>query len=282
MSNQENQITGIKINITNKAQFLQKLSQDLSKTQLKSIYTINPEFIVHSTKDSYFKEILNKNDYNTIDGSGVIWALYYLKHKPKSIFFSIIYAFYTLSLLILNPKKIYQKKDIITGADFIYDICNMCAKSGKKIYFLGSTKKSNTKTKENIKKLYPNIKIVGKYIDIQIKNDGGLIKYDKNTNQKIIDDINTNQADVVFVAFGYPKQEKWIYENKNQLKTVKLIMGVGGSFDYISGKTKRPPAFISKRLHLEWLWRLIMEPKRYYRIYNAFFNYVYKVITIKN
>jgi N-acetylglucosaminyldiphosphoundecaprenol N-acetyl-beta-D-mannosaminyltransferase len=74
--------------------------------------------------------------------------------------------------------------------------------------------------------------------------------------------------DILFVALGAPKQERWIFENLNKLESVKLAMGVGGAFDFLSGKTKRAPLWMRK-IGLEWFWRLIIEPRRVKRIIDA-------------
>ena len=87
-------------------------------------------------------------------------------------------------------------------------------------------------------------------------------------NEELIQRINKTKPDIIFVAFGSPKQEEWIHESLKRIPSVKLAIGVGGSFDFISGKTKRAP-LIFQKLWLEWLWRLILEPRRIGRIYNA-------------
>ncbi|MEA3272166.1 MAG: WecB/TagA/CpsF family glycosyltransferase, partial [Patescibacteria group bacterium] len=86
--------------------------------------------------------------------------------------------------------------------------------------------------------------------------------------ENLLAKINFARPDIIFVAFGHGKQEKWIAENLNKLPSVKIAMGIGGAFDFISGKAKRAPT-IFQRAGLEWFWRLIKEPQRYKRIYNA-------------
>ncbi|MEK9201235.1 MAG: WecB/TagA/CpsF family glycosyltransferase, partial [Patescibacteria group bacterium] len=85
-------------------------------------------------------------------------------------------------------------------------------------------------------------------------------------NAEIIKRINEYNPDVLFVAYGAPWQERWIYENLSRLKC-KVVMGVGGSFDYLTGKAKLPPVWLEK-LGLEWLWRLVHEPSRWRRQLN--------------
>ena len=110
------------------------------------------------------------------------------------------------------------------------------------------------KTKENLLKIYPNIKIVGVH-------DGYL---NEQTEKEVIEEINRLQPNVLFVAMGAPKQEKWIYKHKEELK-VDVATGQGGTFDYEAGRIKRAPKAIQK-LGIEWLWRLAIEPKRIIRM----------------
>ena len=96
----------------------------------------------------------------------------------------------------------------------------------------------------------------------------------------IFDQINQSGAQVLFVAFGMGKQEKWIHENLSKMPGVKIAMGVGGSFDFISGKIKRAPLFM-RQLGLEWLYRLIQQPSRIKRIFNATIKFPWLALTKK-
>lgn len=94
------------------------------------------------------------------------------------------------------------------------------------------------------------------------------------------DHINKSQANILFVALGAPRQEKWIDKNLPKLPTVKIAMGVGGAFDFLSGKIKRAPKFIRK-MGFEWLWRLVLEPKRLPRILKAVIVFPFLVLIFK-
>src|SRR3989338_5352072 len=87
-------------------------------------------------------------------------------------------------------------------------------------------------------------------------------------NRVIIEHINAVKPEILFVALGHGRQEKWIYENFEKLPSVKLAMGVGGAFDFFAGRIRRAPKLL-RSVGLEWLWRLILEPRRYGRILNA-------------
>jgi len=96
----------------------------------------------------------------------------------------------------------------------------------------------------------------------------------------VVDEINESGAEVLFVAFGAPKQEKWLYRNMFKLNSVRLAFGVGGAFDFIAGKQKRAPKSM-RALGLEWLWRLFKQPKRIGRILNAVLKFPWLVLKKK-
>lgn len=139
----------------------------------------------------------------------------------------------------------------ITGIDSMEMLCNLSNEKGYKIFMYGAKEEVISKAKEKLEEKYPNIKIVGT-----------INGYEKD-NKKIIDKINKSKADIIFVALGSPKQELWITENMDKL-CVKVYQGVGGSFDVFSGNIKRAPKWM-QNCGLEWLYRLLKEPKRIFR-----------------
>jgi len=132
-------------------------------------------------------------------------------------------------------------KKNINGIDLIYEICKL----NKKVFLLGGKKHVVEKTKEKLNVL----ECEHGYQDLD----------------KVVYKINKVKPDILLVGLGSPKQEKWIYENLKKMPSVKLAIGVGGAFDFISGFIKRSPKFLQK-IGLEWLWRLIIQPKRFKRI----------------
>ncbi len=104
---------------------------------------------------------------------------------------------------------------------------------------------------DTLLKSYPGLSIVGRH-DGYFKNSG-----------KVIEDINRSEADILFVAMGSPKQEQWLSENWDTIQA-SFCMGVGGTFDVVSGKVKWAPT-ICRKTGTEWLYRLVSEPKRWRR-----------------
>lgn len=142
-------------------------------------------------------------------------------------------------------------KSRVTGIDCMEMLCELSNKKGYKIFMYGAKEKVIIKAKEKLEEKYPKIKIVG------------TINGYEPDNEKIIKAINKSKADIIFVAMGSPKQELWITNNMDKL-CVKIYQGVGGSFDVLSGNIKRAPKWIQDN-GLEWLYRLVKEPKRIFR-----------------
>lgn len=136
----------------------------------------------------------------------------------------------------------------IAGIDLMLNIVKESIKYKRSIFLYGAKPTIADKTKEKLEIKYPNVNIVGT-----------ISGYEEE--KKVINAINKSRAEILFVALGSPKQEDFIIRNKTKLKYVKIFMPVGGSYDVISGNLKRAPKLIQK-LKLEWLYRMILEPRR--------------------
>ncbi|MEI6040280.1 MAG: WecB/TagA/CpsF family glycosyltransferase [Candidatus Berkelbacteria bacterium] len=220
-------ILGVKIDQVTFPEALAKIQAFLMVDEVHQIATVNPEFIVAAQNDEKFKEILNQTALNVPDGVGIGCAAWFLGKKIK---------------------------ERITGVDLTWEICKIAAEKGYSVFFLGAAEGVAEKAAFRVKLLNPQLKIAGTYAGSP--DEEGLV-------QK----INESGADILLVAFGAPKQEKFIASNKANLK-VKVAIGVGGTFNYIAGNIAYAPVWMRKA-GLEWLFRLITEPKRWKRIFNA-------------
>lgn len=187
---------------------------------------INPEKVLKAKKDDELEEILKKSDLNFVDGIGIVWGS-----------------------KILYKKKI---KERIAGIDLFMSVLELSAENKYRVYLLGSKEETIKKAVTVIKNTYPQIEIAG------FRN--GYFE----DEEKVVTDIKNSNADILFVGMGSPKQEKFIYNNLDKLN-VKFAMGVGGSFNVLSGEFKRAPQIVQK-LGLEWFYRFILNPKRLPRI----------------
>lgn len=138
-------------------------------------------------------------------------------------------------------------KNTVPGVDLMEKLCGLAAEKGFTVGFLGGLDDVADKTAECLQKKYPNLKV-------SFANSVGKIADDGTT------EVELPTTDILFVAFGYPRQDKWIAHNIKKIP-VKVAMGVGGSFDYISGKVMRAPKFL-RAIGMEWLFRLIYQPWR--------------------
>lgn len=236
-------ILGVKIDNLSLQEVLEKIKSFIASENQNYIVTPNPEFIVAAQTDNQFKQILNFADIAVPDGVGIVYAAKFLH------------------------KKNIQR---ITGVDLVWYICEEANEQGWEIFLLGGDEGVAQKAAEVLKNVFPDIKIVG-------ATSGGEISDPTKENYALTNTINESKAKIILVAFGQVKQEKWIFAHLDKLKKIKIAIGVGGTLDYISGEAKRAPEFIRK-LGLEWLHRLINEPKRYKRIFNATFTFSSLVI----
>ena len=216
-------ILGVGITDAVKQEILEYIIRGLEKDSKKYfIVTPNPEILTLANNDSSYKNILNKAKIALADGVGVIMAGKILGRSFK---------------------------ERTTGVDLLENLCKQVAEKPITVGFLGGKGGVAEKTVECLQKKYPGLKVT--FIGREWSDK--LLKLPKLLRLPI-------KVDILFVAFGAPKQEKWIYENLEKLP-VRVAIGVGGAFDYISGNIPRAPVFIRK-IGFEWLFRLIAQPWR--------------------
>lgn len=204
------------------------------------IYYVNADCMLISFKDKEYCSILNKADCVYSDGAGVVLGA---RIMGKSI-----------------PKR-------STAADFMPRFCEVFAEYGFRIFLLGAKMGVAEEAAEKLVKRIPHLKIAGTHHGYFNKEDTG----------GVIAKINSVKPDLLLVGFGAPIQEKWIYRNINSLD-VSVAWGVGGLFDFISGRTWRGPSWLLDN-GFEWLCRLIAEPKRlWYRYLVGNARFVFSVL----
>ena len=197
--------------------------------QRQYILAVNPEKVRVLKRDNSLREMFESAALLIPDGIGVVLAMRWL------------YG--------LSAKR-------VPGAELMPNICKLSAEKGYKIFVYGATERVNKNAAEKLNQEYPGIQIVGRchgYI-----GDDGM--------DKLVQAINRSQANVLFVALGSPSQELWIQKYLPGL-SVNICQGIGGTLDAITGNVKRAPKLFLKT-GLEWLYRLIAEPKRIRRQIN--------------
>jgi N-acetylglucosaminyldiphosphoundecaprenol N-acetyl-beta-D-mannosaminyltransferase len=236
------------------------------------IVTPNPEMIVYCQKHPNFKRVLNAAALAVPDGIGILWASYYLSlPKAKSRMAEVFRVVVTLLKVLFKAKSIYKVlPSRVTGADLLFKIVADSQKKGWKIYLLGARPGVASVAIENLLKKYPQAIFAGSFAGTPAETH----------EDELAGRINLAQPDILFVAYGSPAQEEWIYRNLSKLETVKVAIGVGGAIDFAAGKAKRAPKLL-RSLGLEWLWRLLRQPARIRRIWNATFVFVRLIFRLK-
>jgi exopolysaccharide biosynthesis WecB/TagA/CpsF family protein len=238
---------------------IQRIEEFIVSKKPHQIVTPDTLAVLRARKDSEYQAILKSADLVTPDGAGILWAS-----------------------AALN----YPLPERVTGIDIIHNICRLAAKKGYSLYLLGSYPGVAREAALNLSKKYPGIKITGTHHgyfvcegrencenceDIKNGNNGK----NKEGEEKIIAEIKENRPDILLVGMGVPKQEKWINKNLKSLN-IPVSMGVGGSFDVLSGRIPRAPLWMQKH-GMEWIYRLIKQPSRAFRVL-ALFYFIWLVI----
>ncbi len=208
---------------------VERIDQFLHADSQHMVATPNPEMILAAHHDCDFLTILQSTSLNIPDGTGVLWAAKHQKHPLT---------------------------ERVTGTDVMIDLCSL--KHNYRVFLLGAAEGIAEQVKEKLVKKNPGLQIVGALAGSWKVSD----------ELSIVECINRTQAQLVFVAYGAPHQERWIARNLAKMPSVKVAMGVGGAFDFIAGKQKRAPQAWQKA-GFEWAWRLLHAPQRWRRMWNA-------------
>ena len=223
------EILGIGIDVLNRKQALGKALGFIKRNEreCKIVITPNPEVVMLAKKDPELAEIIDKADMVIPDGVGVVWASKYSKHRLE---------------------------ENVPGCDLCYSLLEAAAGDGYRAYILGAKPGVAEQAKTNMEKKYPGLNICGVH-------DG---YFNAGNEQKIIDEINAFKPDILLAGLGVPRQEKWLHEHKGNLN-VNIAVACGGSIDVMAGTVKRAP-LVFQKLGLEWFYRLISQPSRFFRM----------------
>ena len=222
------------VDVTPFASYAQALScvEEAIDSGRKSFWVaVNPEKVYRAWHDPGVMSVLNEADVGICDGSGVSLA-------AKLLFGSGL------------PR--------CTGCDLFFRLMALAAKRGWGVFLLGASPESNEGACRNLEGRFPGLRVVG-------RRDGYF-----RDSADVVEQINASGADLLFVAMGSPKQEYWIAEHRGKLNAA-FCLGVGGSFDVASGKTKRAPK-VFQRTGTEFLFQLMVQPRRLKRkiVYTPF------------
>lgn len=234
-------ILNVKISNLTWQQVLERVKGFFNDNQQHLVTTPNPEMIVLAQTDEEFKKVLNQADLAIPDGIGLIFASWFLGNK-------------------------LQQR--ITGVDFVWKIAELAEQANKSIYLLGGLEGVNQSVAVAIAEKFPKLKIY-------VGGDNA-----RPADSELIKKINEIKPNILLVAFGFGRQEKWIAKNLAKTPSVDLAVGIGGALDFISGRVKRAPK-IMRQLGLEWLWRFARQPWRWRRILTATCKFSWLVLKYK-
>ena len=264
-------VAGLKIDSLPKQELLRQILERLKSNQKTFLTTPYSEFLYHGLRDRGILTILNSADFAVPDGIGILWAAKYLQLSltAKSHTGKIIQSFwqivYTGAAILLRPNFIRQQtlQKKIPGSELIWDIAELAAREGLSLYLLGGFGDTPKIAANKLQLRVDNFRTYAKHQQLKIagwsnKNPG---------DQSIIADIQKAKPDILLVAFGPLRQEQWIADHKDQLPA-RLFIGLGGTFDYLAGTKIAPPTWV-RSVGLEWLYRLLTQPKRIGRIWDA-------------
>jgi heptosyltransferase-2 len=224
---QTSTILGVRVDNVNYDQALSLIEGFVVSGTPHQVVTVNPEFIVAAQSDDEFRNILNVSSLALPDGVGLLWAARFLGRPLQ---------------------------ERVTGTDTMQRVAALAAQKGYSLFLLGAASGIAVATAARLCEVYPGLKIVGTHAGSPAPEE----------EDEIVRLIQKAEPDVLFVAYGAPQQDRWIARNLIRLG-VPVAMGVGGAFDFISGRAKRAPRWL-QRLGLEWLHRLLHEPWRWRRM----------------
>jgi len=220
-------IFGIPISVMKLSETADYLESMIRSRKVCQVVTINPIMIMHGLQHPSYLRMLQEAELCVPDGAGVVWA-----------------ASYTGKARI----------ERVPGIDLTQELLQRSERQGYRVYLLGADRETISLAAANLAKRYPKLQLVG-YRDGYFTDD---------QNDAVIEDIRRCQPDILLVGRSLHNQEPWIARHKKRLQ-VPVMMGVGGSFDIFAGKLRRAPEAF-QRLNLEWLYRLLQEPRRFTRM----------------
>lgn len=221
-------------------------------------YVVKPyvEFITKAHKSPQIKAILNNADLVLPDGISLQWASSYIYGSPRKAAFKTV-----RSLLFWIHKSSWRTqvlKQNLGGPNQTVPLLKIAEENNWKVGILGGKQNELDTRKQNLAKIFP--KLTNLYCWHGY--------FDSNDTQKMFNEMKSKKLDILFVAMGFPKQEEFIYTHRKS-GLAKVLIGEGGTFDYdqLGGNAKRAPKNI-QNMGLEWLWRVVLQPKRILRLFS--------------
>ncbi len=217
-------VLGVRVDDVTMSEALARVDDFMQEPRVHQIVTVNPEFIMAAQNDATFACALAESDLNLPDGANLLRAA---------------------------EAQGTPLRERVAGTDFCWYLGGLAATAGWKVFLLGGRGGVGGQAAARLQSRYRNLKIVGMF-------EGSP---DAREEAEIIARINESGAEILFVAYGAPAQDVWIFQHRSALQHVRVAIGVGGAYDFIAKKIRRAPKLMQD-LGLEWLFRLVLQPWR--------------------
>lgn len=233
---------GIRMNPFTMSDTVDFIKNRIDMNKFTQHVVVNVAKLINMQDDLELRAAVLSCDIINIDGMGVVWGARFLG---------------------------YAVPERVAGIDLFYQLLDYAQCSGNSVYFLGAKELVVNEAVANIKKQYPLLKIAGYHHGY----------FAKDEEAAVVEKVRVSGAKLLFVAISSPMKEQFINCWRERLG-VKFVMGVGGTFDIVAGVTKRAPLWMQK-IGLEWLFRLVQEPRRMWRRYLVT-NYRFVILLLRN
>jgi N-acetylglucosaminyldiphosphoundecaprenol N-acetyl-beta-D-mannosaminyltransferase len=222
----EARILGVRVDCLDSKQTLDRIEGFVGAGTVHQVATVNPEFVMRAQRDREFARVLEAADLCLADGTGVVWAAR------------------RQGCAIDRP---------VAGTDLVEPLAAVCARRGFRLFLLGAQPGVAAELASSLGAAYPTLAVTAHSGSPDASQDEESLKL-----------IAEHATDILLVAYGAPAQEMWIDRLRGRLK-VSVAMGVGGAFDYVTGRVSRAPSWM-RRAGLEWVYRLAHQPWRFRRM----------------
>lgn len=248
-------IAGVNIDNFDTAMAVAKLHELISSGGAHYIVTPYSEQIVFALQDKNYLQALNNASMALPDGVGILWAAKFLSLPRRGKLLTLLQWLASLLAIVFSPAYIRSVLPArVTGSGFIWDVAELAYRKNYSLCLVGGVDNVAQKAASVLQKKFPDLKI-------------NLAVSDEPFDDSLMARISASNSDILLIAYSPPKQELWLAQNIQKLN-VKAALGLGGTFDYLAQKRLLAPK-IWQNLGLEWLWRLITQPWRVKRMWNA-------------
>lgn len=255
-------VFGVPVVLSKKQEIVEWCAGRLTEGIKTRIVTANPEILLRARRDLAFKKNISGADVITPDGAGVCWAAKFFSLTAEETMGGVkILSLFaqTLWTAVFGRGAMKAFPERVSGSDLFWDFVRLAENLKLKVYLIGG--KNGT-----AQRAAGRIALEHKNLDIRAyRPDHIATPYSSYT---LHNEISEFKPDLVFIAYGSPRQEEWIGQNMHRYPSIKLAMGVGGTLDFISGNTVRAPLRLQNHA-LEWFWRLYQRPSRLVRALRA-------------